>query len=876
MTLLDRLRTSPPDRHPDPAVRLAHVAEIPLDDHAAIAAVARGDEDARVRRAAVAKLMDPAVLGAIAREDGDESVRGSAVEMLRDIALDVFEGVAESDSLDAIDVLTDPKAVVHVARHSTADLVALRALARVDDPHALGSIARHAIADPVRLGALESLRQRGEHAEIVAVATNSEHKDSALAAVELVAGDRAAIDQVATRGRNKSAVKRARGIIREAEEREAAEAAAAEALARAMAAAASAAAERNEEDVHAEEAPAVAPVVENPAAEDAVLLHAAHQAAESERRAAAEVEAARAAFEERQVRLVALADAAAAAVANSDLEAAQKTLAVIRREWRQVNTPLDNDTDAGVRFSAAEAELAARAAAVAEADARARREALGRLRHLLGRVEGLAEKPEVTLKAAERGFRDLRTMLSAVPPLPEGPDTEEVTRRLRTAQTALSLRVREMREATEWQQWANSSVQEQLCARMEALAALEDPAAIAAEVRTLQEQWREVADAPRAQADQLWKRFKAAHDVVWPRCQAHFAAEAEARVANLARKTALCEKAEALAGSTNWIQTADEIKQLQAEWKTIGPVARGREKAIWERFRTACDQFFTRRHADLAARKTAWAENYAKKEALAVHAEGLAESTDWDAAAAEIRRLQAEWKTIGPVKKSRSEAIWQRFRAACDQFFSRHARRHERARAERAAAREAMCAELEALAAAADERDAPPDLPASVRALRGRWQHEVASRAIEPDRARALDARFAAALAAILARWPAAFAGTDLDPDANRKRMESLVLRVERLAQSIDGQADGTASGDRLSPAERLAARLKEALAANTIGGRAADDSRWRAAADEVRQAKAAWSGLGAVPEDARRALGDRFHRACRRITERAATAAAR
>src|SRR5262249_48932252 len=149
-------------------------------------------------------------------------------------------------------------------------------------------------------------------------------------------------------------------------------------------------------------------------------------------------------------------------------------------------------------------------------------------------------------------------------------------------------------------------------------------------------------------------------------------------------------RADALAGSTNWIQTADEIKKLQAEWKTIGPVTRGQEKAIWERFRAACDRFFTRRHADLADRKKIWAENLAKKEALIHRAEALAQSTDWDAAAAEMKRLQSDWKTIGPVKKNRSEAIWQRFRAACDTFFSRYTQRHDIARGERVAAREAI------------------------------------------------------------------------------------------------------------------------------------------------------------------------------------------
>src|SRR5439155_14173043 len=257
-------------------------------------------------------------------------------------------------------------------------------------------------------------------------------------------------------------------------------------------------------------------------------------------------------------------------------------------------------------------------------------------------------------------------------------------------------KVQELRDVADWQRWANVGIQEQLCEKMEALKALDDPEEIARQVRDLQQQWRQAADVPRAQGEALWKRFKTAHDEVWTKCEAHFAAQAEAREANLAKKRALAERAEALADSTRWIQTAEEIKKLQAEWKTIGAVTRGQEKAVWERFRVACDRFFTRRHEDLVKRKAMWAENLAKKEALCVRAEALAESTDWDPAAAEIRRLQAEWKTIGAVKKTRSEAIWQRFRAACDRFFTRYAQRHDIARAERVAAREAICAELEA------------------------------------------------------------------------------------------------------------------------------------------------------------------------------------
>ena len=522
--------------------------------------------------------------------------------------------------------------------------------------------------------------------------------------------------------------------------------------------------------------------------------------------------------------------------------------------------------------------------------ARARQEAIAPLQQLLARVEPLITKADLTLKAGERAVREVRSALAAIPPVLVQAGQEaagavgDVTRRLKAVQVALAPIVQELRNADEWRRWANLGVQEQLVARMEALKSLADPEVIAREVRQLQEQWRQTADAPRAQADVLWKRFKAAHDEVWARCEAHFAADAEVRSANLTNKLALCDQAEALAESTSWIQTADTLKHLQAEWKTIGPVSRGREKSTWDRFRTACDRFFTRRQADLASLKASWAENLARKDALCVQAEALAESSEWDHAAAEIKRLQAEWKAIGPVKKSRSEAIWQRFRGACDRFFSRYESRHDANRAERIAAREAICAEVEAFAAppeAAPAADAdgaasePPGAPdgaallAKVREIGGRWQREVAIRGVDPDTARALDERFRVGTAAVIARWPAAFAGTDLDPDANRKRMEAAVLRVEALAASLEGKSSAAAD-EALSPTNRLAAMLKEALAANTIGGKADEDNRLRAAVDDLRQAQAAWSRIGQVADEVRRPLASRFERACARVLSRA------
>jgi hypothetical protein len=867
MTLLDRFRPQSPDKHPDPAVRLAYVEEVPLGERDAILSIAREDEDPRVRRAAVAKLMDPASLAQVMREDVDQTVRAQAVVMLRDIGLEAFEGVSEGDSLDAVDALDDAKVLAQIAKTAIREVVALKALSRLSDVHSLGSVARHAVTEAARRGAFELLHERGEGAEVLAVAMNSEYKDAALAAVEAVT-DRAELEQFASRGKNKAAAKRARAVLREAEEQAAHDAAKAAASVPTIEPAAPDAGPTPVASL----SPERATLSRIDGIDDIDTERAARAREQAEIHARAREEHAR-----RHARLAELGEEAWTAAADADLESAKKRFGAVRREWKDLAALLDVDPALAARFAEADAQLTARETEAREADTRARREALARLQHLVARVEPLAAKSDVTLKAIDRALRDVRAALASVPPLPSKQDVDEVGRRLKAAHAALTHKVHELREAAEWQQWANAGIQEQLCVKMEGLRALEDPDAILSEVRELQQQWRQAADVPRAQADAMWRRFTAAHDEVWGKCEAHFAAQAAERAENLAKKAALCEKAEALAGSTSWIQTAEEIKRLQAEWKTIGPVSRGREKAIWERFRAACDRFFTRRHEDLVHRKAAWAENLAKKEALSVRAEALADSTDWETAAAEIKRLQNEWKTIGPVKKTRSDAIWQRFRGACDRFFARYAQRHDVARAERAAARETICTELEALSAdaapAQESRESvgltPQEILASVRALRARWQQEVALRGVEQDRARALEERFTAAFARVLARRPDVFGGTDLDPDANRRRMESLVRRVEELAASLEGPL-ASAGDAALSPTTRLAAMLKEALAANTIGGKVDDDSRWRAAAEEVRQAQASWSRIGVVPDRVRHSLADRFERACRRILERA------
>jgi len=336
------------------------------------------------------------------------------------------------------------------------------------------------------------------------------------------------------------------------------------------------------------------------------------------------------------------------------------------------------------------------------------------------------------LKEADKAARDLRAAIETPLTVPHH-EREYLVERLKAALAALAPKLHELREMDEWKRFANAAVQEELIAHTEALKTkfdLEKPEDLekaARELHDIQERWKQAAEAPRAQAQTLWHRYRQAADPIQAKARDFFAQRAEERQTNLQKKIALCERAEALAGSTDWIKTADELKKLQLEWQAIGPVPRPDTRIVWKRFRDACDQFFTRRNEDLAQRKEVWGANQAKKEALCARAEELAESRDWERSAAEIRRLQAEWKTVGPVRRTKSEALWQRFRAACDRFFDRYKRRDEIELESRQADREALAVELEALLPAdgAEPVATPPDLLEQVRSLRTRWNQST-------------------------------------------------------------------------------------------------------------------------------------------------------
>jgi hypothetical protein len=547
----------------------------------------------------------------------------------------------------------------------------------------------------------------------------------------------------------------------------------------------------------------------------------------------------------------------------------------LRKQWQAIARDVDIEAEWRQRYEAAARKLEAEEQVHRDAKGQQQVENLQRLQTLVQKFEQRASSENLTLRQTDQLMKDVKLAVGTMGPLPTKQDREDLMVRLQAVRTSLTPRIQELREAEEWKRWANVQVQEELCGKMEALIPLaeSDPEKASNEMRTLQERWKPVAAAPRSQAEALWTRFKTAQEQVYEKCKDFFAQQAAERVENLRKKEDLCARAEAMADSTDWVKTADAMKTLQAEWKAIGPVTRGNEKVVWERFRAACDKFFTRRQDDLKQRKQDWTENLKRKEALVAEAKQLSESTEWEQAASRIKRLQVDWKAIGPVKKSKSDAIWNEFRSACDLFFERFKNRDQVALQGKVADRETAVGELEALLPPADAADATPpgDLYAKVQAARARWVQgpDLPRHSLAP-----LAERVNAALFALVSRWPDGFRGTDLDPELTKGKMEKLIAKVERQLPT-----DSAAPSKDLSPAELLERQWREALAANTMGAgaaRQAEDVRQRAAEQEVRSAQAAWARLGPLDPAERKPLQDRFDRAVRKFSEMRRRSAAR
>lgn len=301
-----------------------------------------------------------------------------------------------------------------------------------------------------------------------------------------------------------------------------------------------------------------------------------------------------------------------------------------------------------------------------------KQENLKKKESIIDRIKAMATTPEEANKNFQE-FKSLQQEWKTIKPVP----AEKVNELWRNYQLyveqfydLLNLN----REAREYDFKKNLEKKTQLCEAAEKLADEQDVISAFHQLQDLHQEYRETGPVEKELREQIWQRFKAASTVINKRHQQHFEEIRAEEEENLIKKTALCEKVEDIVrqerkNTGDWDSQSKEIIALQQEWKTIGFTPQKMNTKIFERFRAACDEFFTKKGEYFKELKEKYAENAKRKQELVEKAQALKDSTDWKKTSEKLIALQKEWKTIGMVPKRLGDQLWEDFLAACNHFF---------------------------------------------------------------------------------------------------------------------------------------------------------------------------------------------------------------
>ncbi len=351
-----------------------------------------------------------------------------------------------------------------------------------------------------------------------------------------------------------------------------------------------------------------------------------------------------------------------------------------------------------------------------------REDNLAKKEAVIADLKALVEKQE-DVNATFPEFREIQNRWRAVGPVP-ATSYRNINETYQLYVEQFYDMVKINRELRDLDFKKNLEAKEQFCDMAEKLA--ENPNVVEAfrDLQKLHEQWKEFGPVAKEYRDQIWERFKAATAVINKKYQSFFEGMKEQQAENLAKKAALCEKVAEIAerevtNSNEWNTFSKEIEDIQKEWKTIGFASKKENQKIYDRFRAACDKFYGRKRDFYNEVKDGMNANLEKKIALCEAAEELKTSTEWKKATDQFINLQKQWKEIGAVPRKKSEQLWKRFRAACDEFF---AERDKNAKPENdfygnLKAKQRLIEEIKAYELKGDESDA-----AAMQDFQSRWQ----------------------------------------------------------------------------------------------------------------------------------------------------------
>ncbi len=836
MALADLFR--PKHKHSNSEVRAAAVAAMDEENVDILVDIAKRDRDVAIRKAAIAKIEDPAVLVQVAEAQDEGSLRdyatGLAVKIWLAEAISSEDIALAKGSFNHAATHGGDKAIAEIAGQAKLAEVRGQALARLEDERALMQVVRKSNRpDEWR----EALGRIADASLLRSIAIDEKRKEVATAALDRIE-DVSMLDEVVAKAKNKSIRNKAKRIKAELTKKNAPES------------------NISDEDKRNQaERTQLARQVEDLAGAD-------------------EWVASRAVVDEADARWQEIGDGGNAKIAKrfakalarynknyeiygkAALQAAQKT---VQSEAIPTPPPLPDPPEPEEVEEEAIKPAVAATATEAQEDRKAveedkRLDNQDDLERLCEQLEELHESGKMkgfdrTLKDADRDRRKVGALPKAI--------EESLRARYEEARRKAVIRLGELREADDWKRWAAVPKMEALVARAKALLEDEENKRRGEALKTLQSEWKALGAAPREKGEELWKVFKATCDEVYEKVKGERETRNEEQRENLAKKEELCERAEALQSSTEWQETSELLKELQNEWKSIGPVPRRKSDGLWKRFRGACDAFFEARAPHLEEKFSEEAENLEAKTLLIKEVEALAakecESPEHlQEQLSAVREMQSRWREMGRVAHKEFTAINAAYKEACDKVY---AKRELLTKAEKEAEAALIASLEEQISECADagwDSDAA-DVAKNVLAIRQTY------RGLDPsvEGYEELGARVATLIRSQLESEPAAYKGTALDPERSAAAREKLIAKAEEIAPEAQ-------DNEGKSP-EEIADKIREALADRALGG-VLSKTGGRPASEIIAELREEWSEIGPVPGAPGTELIARFDAVCERI----------
>lgn len=283
---------------------------------------------------------------------------------------------------------------------------------------------------------------------------------------------------------------------------------------------------------------------------------------------------------------------------------------------------------------------------------------------------------EADVIAAFKRLQDLHVTWRETGPV-DKEQREEIWTRFKEASAVVNKKYQAFFEERKAREQENENAKTAICERIEALDfdALKSFNAWNDMTKTIlqaQEDWRKLGFASKKANNVLFTRFRAVCDKFFAQKAEYYKSVKEDMAANLEKKIALCEQAEALKDSTDWKATADKLTELQRRWKTIGSVPKKRSDEVWKRFQEACDFFFEQKKRDLSQSRKSEQENLRAKRALTASLKEIAADAPRQEVVAAIKDAQARWNEIGHVPFREKDKVYEEFRAVTNELYKVH------------------------------------------------------------------------------------------------------------------------------------------------------------------------------------------------------------